>query len=66
MPAKFQQGREWEDIHPTYRDRLMKWDGKQISVTIDGDVHTNHQDLFKILATPRTCQVRHDLAPPRS
>ena len=30
----------WQDIHPTYRDRLMVWEGKHKSQTIDGDLHT--------------------------
>jgi len=70
MPAKFQQGREWEDIHPTYRDRLMKWEGKQISVTIDGDVHTGtyRKDLFADPKNAADFKAKHgyDLAPPRT
>lgn len=39
----------WQDIHPTYRDRLMVWEGKHKSQTIDGDLHTLHYriDLFE-------------------
>lgn len=49
IPDQFKEGLAWEDIHPTYRDRLMFWDGRHISVTIDGDVHsgTYRRDLFE-------------------
>ena len=49
MPADLRQGALWEDIAPVYRDRLMVWDGKVLSQTIDGDVHTYsyRTDLFE-------------------
>ena len=49
VPDQYLETAGWEDIHPTYRDRLMMWDGKQISVTVDGDVHTGYYrtDLFE-------------------
>ena len=39
MPAALQEGSNWEDIHPTYRERLMVWDGEVKSATMDGDMH---------------------------
>ena len=39
MPAELQQGSDWEDIHPVYRERLMTWDGETKSATMDGDMH---------------------------
>ena len=68
VPDDLRRGADWEDIHPIYRDRLMMWDGRQVSVTIDGDVHTGtyRTDLF---ADPRNQAVfkesyGYDLAPP--
>lgn len=48
MPAKMQTGDYWDDIHPVYRERLMVWDGKVKSATMDGDMHMlNYRaDLF--------------------
>lgn len=39
MPASLQDGSDWEDIHPVYRERLMAWDGQVMSATMDGDMH---------------------------
>ncbi|MGF1625376.1 MAG: extracellular solute-binding protein [Alphaproteobacteria bacterium] len=49
VPERHREGETWADIHPVYRDRLMMWDGRQVSVTIDGDVHTGsyRRDLFE-------------------
>ncbi|MDH3659858.1 MAG: extracellular solute-binding protein [Alphaproteobacteria bacterium] len=70
IPAEFTEGADWEDIHPTYRDRLMMWDGKQISVTIDGDVHsgTYRRDLFEDEANQAAFKEKYgyDLAPPET
>ena len=48
MPASYQSGAEWDDIAPVYRERLMVWNGKVISQSMDGDVHTlqYRTDLF--------------------
>ena len=70
IPAEFTEGADWEDIHPTYRDRLMMWDGKQISVTIDGDVHsgTYRRDLFENADEQAAFKEKYgyDLAPPET
>ncbi len=49
MPASYQQGEDWEDIAPVYRESLMVWNGKVLSQTMDGDVHTYTYriDLFE-------------------
>ena len=49
MPAKYQQGEDWLDIAPVYREALMVWNGKILSQTMDGDVHTYSYriDLFE-------------------
>lgn len=49
MPAKYQEGEDWMDIAPVYREALMVWDGKILSQTMDGDVHTYTYriDLFE-------------------
>lgn len=39
MPSSLQEGSDWEDIHPVYRERLMAWDGQVMSATMDGDMH---------------------------
>lgn len=39
MPAALQEGSDWEDIHPVYRERLMMWEGEVKSATMDGDMH---------------------------
>ncbi|WP_104401093.1 extracellular solute-binding protein [Vibrio penaeicida] len=48
MPQSMQEGEYWNDIHPVYRERLMLWDGKVKSATMDGDMHMlNYRaDLF--------------------
>jgi len=78
MPAEMRQGPDWEDIAPVYRDRLMVWDGKVLSMTMDGDVHTytyridlfddpKEQEAFQAkygypLAVPKTWKEYLDIA----
>ncbi len=49
MPASYQEGEDWQDIAPVYRESLMVWNGKVLSQTMDGDVHTYTYriDLFE-------------------
>lgn len=49
LPATFIDSELFDDIHPTYRERLMSWDGKWIAVTIDGDLFNGYyrKDLFE-------------------
>ncbi|WP_299619783.1 ABC transporter substrate-binding protein [Pelagibius sp.] len=78
MPEKIRTTAEWEDIAPVYRDRLMVWNGKHLSQTIDGDLHTlsyrldlfndpKEQAAFKAkygydLAAPTTWDQYYDIA----
>lgn len=39
MPESLQDGTDWDDIHPVYRERLMVWKGEVKSATMDGDMH---------------------------
>lgn len=70
MPEAMRQGEDWEDIHPVYRERLMVWDGKVLSQTMDGDLHatTYRIDLFEDPKEQEAFKARYgyDLAPPRT
>lgn len=70
MPASIRRGADWEDIHPTYRDRLMVWDGRVMSQTMDGDLHalTYRIDLFEDPANQSAFKAKYgyDLQPPRT
>jgi len=48
LPEELAEDETFDDIHPTYRDRLMKWDGRWIAVTVDGDLFNGYyrKDLF--------------------
>lgn len=48
MPEEYRTSEEWNDIAPVYRERLMVWNEKVISQSMDGDVHTLQYriDLF--------------------
>jgi multiple sugar transport system substrate-binding protein len=69
MPESMRQGKDWEDIHPVYRERLMVWDGKVLSQTMDGDLHatTYRIDLFEDPKEREAFKAKHgyDLAPPK-
>ena len=68
MPAEYTTGPAWDDIAPVYRDRLMVWDGKVISQSMDGDVHTlqYRTDLFGDPKEQEAFKAKYgyDLAPP--
>jgi multiple sugar transport system substrate-binding protein len=68
MPAEYTSGAAWDDIAPVYRDRLMVWDGKVISQSMDGDVHTlqYRTDLFGDAKEQEAFKAKYgyDLAPP--
>ena len=70
MPAAMKQGADWEDIHPVYRERLMVWDGKVLSQTMDGDLHatTYRIDLFEDPKEQEAFKAKYgyDLAPPKT
>ncbi len=68
VPEAMRSGETWNDIAPVYRDRLMVWNGKTLSQTIDGDVHTYYYrtDLFEDPAEQEAFKAKYgrDLAPP--
>jgi multiple sugar transport system substrate-binding protein len=49
LPSNLLDSDLFDDIHPTYRERLMSWDGKWIALTIDGDLFSGYyrKDLFE-------------------
>jgi multiple sugar transport system substrate-binding protein len=49
LPDRLAEDESFDDIHPTYRDRLMKWDGRWIAVTVDGDLFNGYyrKDLLE-------------------
>ncbi|GGE12094.1 sugar ABC transporter substrate-binding protein [Aureimonas endophytica] len=70
MPAEMRQGKDWDDIAPVYRDRLMVWNDKVLSQSMDGDVHTYTYriDLFEDPKekTDFKAKYGYDLAPPKT
>ena len=78
VPERLLTGEAFADIHPTYRDALMRWDNRWVALTIDGDLHIGayRTDLFgdrdnragfediygRALAPPRTWAEYHDVA----
>ncbi len=70
MPAAMREGADWQDIAPVYRDRLMVWNDKVLSQSMDGDVHTYTYriDLFEDAKEKTDFKARYgyDLAPPKT
>lgn len=68
MPAAMQESPEFQDIFPVYRERLMVWNDKVLSQTMDGDVHTYTYriDLFEDPEEQAAFKEKYgyDLAPP--
>lgn len=68
MPGKMRETEAWQDIHPVYRERLMVWDGRYLTQTIDGDLHSLYYrlDLFNDPQAQRRFQEKYgyELAPP--
>ncbi|MDS4041638.1 MAG: extracellular solute-binding protein [Candidatus Competibacter sp.] len=68
MPAMMRGTESWNDILPVYRDRLMVWNSRYLSQTIDGDQHILYYRL-DLFANPREQQrfeekYGYPLAPP--
>jgi hypothetical protein len=70
LPPEVYQDETFDDVHPTYRERLMTWDGEWIAVTLDGDLFSGYyrRDLF---ADPRNRtefakQYGYELGPPQT
>ena len=68
MPATMRGTDAWNDILPVYRDRLMVWNGRYLTQTIDGDQHILYyrRDLFPQPQEKQRVKEKngHDLAPP--
>jgi len=48
IPKKLIEDESFDDIHPSYRERLMTWNNKWLAMTIDGDLYSGYYrtDLF--------------------
>lgn len=59
-----------KDIYPVYRNALMRWGGRWLALTIDGDLHMGayRRDLFEDPATRREFQKSYGrpLEPPQT
>lgn len=68
VPDDLVHSEAFDDIHATYRERLMTWNGKWIAVTVDGDLFQGYyrKDLFEDPAHRKDFRERYgrDLAPP--
>lgn len=68
LPRNIAGHESLDDIHPTYRERLMTWNDKWIAVTIDGDLFSGYyrKDLFADPAHRAQFRARYGyaLAPP--
>jgi multiple sugar transport system substrate-binding protein len=70
VPRRLLQDPVVTGIEPIYRDALMRWRGRWMALTIDGDLHLGayRRDLFQQPAVRRAFRERHGraLAPPRT
>lgn len=70
MPGAMRETEAWQDIMPIFRDRLMVWNGRYLTQTIDGDVHilSYRLDLFNDPQEQErfTTQYKYDLGPPET
>lgn len=68
VPSELVRSESFDDIHPTYRERLMTWNGKWIAMTVDGDLFQGYyrKDLFEDPVHRKDFRERYgrDLAPP--
>jgi multiple sugar transport system substrate-binding protein len=68
LPERHARSENLEDILPVYLDRLMKWEGRMVSVTIDGDLVLGYyrKDLFQEAKNRYEFRTRYgyELAPP--
>ncbi len=68
MPQRLRSSDAFDDIHPSYRERLMVWDGKWIAATVDGDLFNGYyrKDLFADPANQAAFRARYgyELFPP--
>jgi multiple sugar transport system substrate-binding protein len=68
LPPALAEDERFDDIHPTYRERLMTWNDEWIAVTVDGDLFQGYyrRDLFEDPANQAAFRQRYgyDLAAP--
>lgn len=70
VPQQVLEATRVEDIYPVYRNALMRWGGRWMALTIDGDLQLGayRRDLFEDTATRAEFQktYRRALEPPRT
>ena len=70
VPERLLQAPVVTGIEPIYRDALMRWRGRWMALTIDGDLHLGayRRDLFEAADVRRAFRARSGraLAPPRT
>lgn len=70
LPDSITQGEDFLDLHATYRERLMVWEGQWKALTIDGDLFSGYyrRDLFEDPRHRADFLARHgrELAPPET
>ncbi|MDM8522847.1 extracellular solute-binding protein [Desulfococcaceae bacterium HSG8] len=68
LPEELTEDESFDDIHDTYRERLMQWDDKWAAVTIDGDLFNGYyrKDLFEGTLNRQEFKAKYgyDLTPP--
>lgn len=68
LPDELSDDEVFDDIHDTYRDRLMRWDDNWVAVTIDGDLFSGYyrKDLFEDVRNRKDFKAKYGyaLAPP--
>jgi multiple sugar transport system substrate-binding protein len=68
IPEKLSQNEAFDDIHPVYRERLMKWENDWLAITIDGDLFSGYyrKDLFQNTENQADFRIRYgyELSPP--
>ncbi|MBF0121442.1 MAG: extracellular solute-binding protein [Desulfobacterales bacterium] len=70
LPNEIAEDESFDDIHPTYRDRLMKWNDQLVAVTVDGDQFIGYyrKDLFEIQRNREEFKKKYgyELSPPET
>jgi len=68
LPEELSEDESFDDIHGTYRDRLMKWNDQWVSVAVDGDLFNGYyrKDLFEDARNSAAFKAKHgyNLGPP--
>ncbi|CCG09449.1 extracellular solute-binding protein [Pararhodospirillum photometricum] len=68
LPPWVAEDESFDDIHPIFRDRLMKWNDHWVSITVDGDLFSGYyrRDLFEdpVSRAGFLARYGYDLLPP--